>query len=193
MSTFNVFRLRVRSVCHGWWASSETVLGLPFDASSRTMCRWTRDRRRSHNLPTPSPKLLGENMAAQFNRRFGVPFVGLRFSNIMEEDDYRQFPGFWDDPHLRKWNLWGYVDARDVASSVRAALDAEIWGAEVFIVAAADTVMNRPSADLVGEVYPEIPVRRAIDEYETLLAIDKARDLLGYRPGHSWRDQVAEH
>ena len=100
-------------------------------------------------------------MAAQFSRRFGVPFVGLRFSNIMEPADYDEFPDFWDDPTLRKWNLWGYVDSRDVAASVRLALEAEISGAEVFIVAAEDTVMNRPSAtSRLGQ--PQIPVRRAI-------------------------------
>ena len=52
--------------------------------------------------------------------------------------------------------------------------------------------MNRPSADLVDEVYPEVPVRRAVSGYETLLAIDKARELSGYRPGHSWRDHLEE-
>ena len=33
--------------------------------------------------------------------------------------DYERFPGFWDDPQLRKWNLWGYVDESHVAQSVR--------------------------------------------------------------------------
>jgi nucleoside-diphosphate-sugar epimerase len=194
MSTFNVFSAACSlGLSRVVWASSETVLGLPFEREQPDYVPVDEGQTPFPQSSYALSKLLGEKMAAQFNRRFGVPFVGLRFSNIMEEDDYRQFPGFWDDPHLRKWNLWGYVDARDVAGSVRAALETEISGAEVFIVAAADTVMNRPSADLVDEVYPETPVRRAIDGYETLLAIDKARDLLGYRPGHSWRDQVAEH
>ena len=98
-------------------------------------------------------------MAAQFSRRSGLPFVGLRISNIMEPDDYQRFPGFWDDPLLRKWNLWGYVDVRDVAHAIRRGLEADIEGAEVGIVAAADTVMTRDSADLMAEVYPEVPLR----------------------------------
>jgi nucleoside-diphosphate-sugar epimerase len=191
MSTYHVFSAACSlGLSRVVWASSETVLGLPFE------------REQPDYLPvdegqTPFPqssyalsKLLGESMAAQFSRIFGVPFVGLRFSNIMEEDDYRQFPGFWDDPILRKWNVWGYVDARDVATAVRLALEAETSEAEIFIVAAADTVMNRPSAELAKAVYPEVPVRRALDRYETLLSIDRARDLLGYRPSHSWRDHI---
>jgi NAD(P)-dependent dehydrogenase (short-subunit alcohol dehydrogenase family) len=42
-------------------------------------------------------------------------------------------PGFWHDPHLRKWNLWGYVDESHVAQSVRLALDGDAPGAESFI------------------------------------------------------------
>ncbi len=193
MSTYHMFSAACSlGLSRVVWASSETVLGLPFE------------REQPDYLPvdegqTPLPqssyalsKLLGESIAAQCSRRFGVPFVGLRFSNIMEEDDYRQFPGFWDDPYLRKWNVWGYVDARDVAAAARLALEAETSEAEIFIVAAADTVMNRPSAELAQAVYPEVRVRRALNGYETLLSIDKARDLLGYRPGNSWRDHIAE-
>src|SRR4029077_5766229 len=45
----------------------------------------------------------------------GIPFIALRFSNIMAPEDYQEFPSVWDDPHKRKWNLWGYIDQRDVA------------------------------------------------------------------------------
>jgi hypothetical protein len=33
-------------------------------------------------------------------------------------------------------------------------------------------------------------VIRDVAEFGTLLAIDRARDLLGYEPAHSWRDYV---
>jgi nucleoside-diphosphate-sugar epimerase len=130
-------------------------------------------------------------MAAQFARRTGLPFVGLRFSNIMEPDDYEQFPGFWDDPLLRKWNLWGYVDVRDVARAIRLGLTSDTQGAEIFIVAAADTVMTRDSADLIAEVFPDVPMKRQVEGRETLLAIDRAREMLGYEPEHAWKDHVS--
>ena len=106
----------------------------------------------------------------------------------MEPHDYGRFPGFWDDPALRKWNLWGYVDARDVAQSCRLASRPRS-GAEVFIVAAADTVMDRPSRELMAEVFPTSPPWR-LGEYGTLLSIEKARRLLGYEPAFSWRDAI---
>ena len=127
-------------------------------------------------------------MARQFSRTTSTTFAGLRISNIMvAPGDYERFLTFQNDPRLRKWNLWGYVDARDVAQACRLALEADLEGAEVFIVAAADTVMERGSRDLMAEVYPEVPLRD-VRGRRTLLSIEKARRELGYSPKYSWRE-----
>ena len=63
-------------------------------------------------------------------------------------------------------------------------------GSRNVIIAAADTVMDRPSAELMAEVFPDVPLTRPLIGYETLLAIGGARELLGYDPQHSWRDHV---
>ena len=52
--------------------------------------------------------------------------------------------------------------------------------------------MTRPSADLMAEVFPNVPLRRPVEGRETLLAIDHARRLLGYEPSHRWSDHVSE-
>jgi nucleoside-diphosphate-sugar epimerase len=190
-STYNVFAaaplIGIRRVV---WASSETTLGLPFE---RELPRYAPIDEEHPLLPESSyalSKVVSEEMARQFNRWSGIPHVGLRFSNVMEPHDYERFPGFWDDAQLRRWNLWGYVDARDVAQSCRLALEADLPGADAFIIAAADTVMNRPSADLMAEVYPDVELRAGVGEFETLLSIEKARRLLGYEPAFSWRDAL---
>jgi nucleoside-diphosphate-sugar epimerase len=190
MSTYNVFAAaemhRVRRVV---WASSETVLGLPFDTPPAFAPIDESIEPRPESSYALS-KLVGETMAAQFARRTGIGFMGLRISNIMEPDDYAAFPSFWDDARLRKWNLWGYVDARDVATAVRLGLEADVSGSEICIVAAADTVMTRPSVDLMAEVFPSVPLRRTVEGRETLLSIDRARRLLGYEPAHRWSDHL---
>lgn len=81
----------------------------------------------------------------------------------MEPAHHAAFPGFWKDPHLRKWNLWGYIDARDVAQGVRLALEKPMDGA--------------------------VHIKGDIGEHETLLCIRRARSVLGYSPGWSWRSQ----
>ncbi len=190
LSTYNVFAAAVATGADRVvWASSETVLGLPFDTPPLFAPIDETIEPRPETSYALS-KLLGEEIAAQLSRRSGIPFLGLRISNIMEPDDYQSFPGFWDDPRLRKWNLWGYVDVRDVAAAIRLGLGADLKGPEIAIVAAADTVMHADSAQLMAEVYPEVPLRRPVTGRDTLLSIDHARQLLGYEPAHGWQDHV---
>ncbi len=172
------------------WASSETVLGLPFEREQPAYAPIDELHPRYPESSYAVSKLLGEELADQLSRWSGIPFVGLRISNIMEPDDYHQFPGFQEDPRLRKWNLWGYVDARDVAQAVVRGLDAGVEGAQVCIIAAGDTVMERPSRQLMEEVYPKVPLQEELTGRETLLSIDRARAVLGYEPQYSWRDQI---
>jgi nucleoside-diphosphate-sugar epimerase len=116
-------------------------------------------------------------------------FVGLRISNIFEEPDYAQIPTFWDDISIRKWNLWSWVDSRDVAQACRLSVEADVPGAEAFTVAAADTLMRRSSRSLMTEAFPDVPITSQLGEFDTLLSIDKARQVLGYVPAHTWREQ----
>jgi nucleoside-diphosphate-sugar epimerase len=113
--------------------------------------------------------------------------VGLRFSNIFEEKDYESIPPFWADPALRKWNLWSWVDSRDVAQSCRLGLEANVAGADNFTIAAADTLMKTPSRELMAAAFPGVAVDPKLGQFDTLLSIEKARRLLGYAPQHTWR------
>src|SRR4051794_19097817 len=187
-ATWNVFHAsRAVGIRKVVWASSETVLGLPFDvpppyAPVDEQCRRPES---TYSLV----KVLEEEMAEHFCRWDPqLSMIGLRFSNVMYPADYAEFPKFQDDPLLRKWNLWGYIDARDGAQAVRLALEYTGTGREIFVIANADTVMTRSSAALMAEVFPGVELRGKLGEHETLLSIDKARSLLGFRPAHSWRD-----
>ena len=191
LSTYNVFeaarQLGIRNVV---WASSETVLGLPFDEPPPYAPLDEAYGARPESAYSLS-KFLGEEMAKQFCRWDpGMKIFGLRFSNIMNPEDYERFPLFDQDAMLRKWNLWGYVDARDVAQAVRKAIASPLTGAEVFIIAAADSVMSRPNDELMDEVFPDVALRRPVAPNETLLSIDKAKKMLGYAPLFSWRPRA---
>lgn len=191
MITYNVFTaaalLKMEKVV---WASSETVLGLPFDREQPAYAPIDEQHPPYPETSYALSKLVAETMAEQVNRWSGIPFLGLRISNIKVPEQYQDFPSYWKDARLRKWNLWGYVDARDVAQACRLGLEKDIQGAEIHIIAAADTVMNRPSRELMAEVFPQVGLRKDIAEFETLLSIDKASEQLGYHPKYSWRDHL---
>jgi nucleoside-diphosphate-sugar epimerase len=186
LSTYNVFtaagQQRVGRVV---WASSETVLGLPFDEPPAYAPIDEAHPPRPESSYALS-KLVGETMAQQLARSHGIPFLGLRISNIMEPDDYARFGEWQDNPRVRRWNLWGYVDARDVAQAVRLGLEADIRGANTCTIAAADTCMTRDSAELMRLEFPTVPLARGLVGRETLLSIDLASTLLGFRPAVSW-------
>ena len=190
-TTYNVFEAcRLAGVKNVVFASSETVLGLPFENPPPYV---PVDE---EYFPRPETayslgKLLDETMAAQYCRWDPeLKIVGLRFSNVMDIEDYKAFPAFDADPKLRKWNLWGYIDARDGAQAVRRGIEAEFKGFEPFIIANQDTVMSRSNMSLMAEVFPNVPHKRELTQNGTLLSIDKARRMLDYNPQHSWRNHV---
>ncbi|KRA24511.1 UDP-glucose 4-epimerase [Microbacterium sp. Root61] len=190
-STFNVFwaavRLGIRRIVY---ASSETVLGLPFDVPPPYIPVDEDYPARPESVYS-IVKVLEEQLATELVRWHpDVAITALRFSNVMEPDDYAAFPAFDADPLARKWNLWGYIDARDGAQAIERALQSAPPGFDRFIIAAADTVMSRPNAELVAEVFPGVPIHGELGINDTLLSIHKARRLLGYAPRHSWRDHV---
>lgn len=187
-ATFNVFQAAKRAgIKKIVYASSETVLGLPFTIDPPYI---PVDEKVDRPESTYSlVKLLEETAAAQFCRWDPeLSIIALRFSNVMYEDEYAAFPSFDADATSRRWNLWGYIDARDGAQAVLKALRYTTPGFENFVIANADTVMSRSSAELAAEQFPGVRVTKDLGEHETLLSIDKARRVLGFEPEFSWRD-----
>ncbi|HUB69076.1 MAG TPA: NAD(P)-dependent oxidoreductase [Acidimicrobiales bacterium] len=191
VSTYNVFaaarHLGIRNIVS---ASSETVLGLPFNVPppyAPVDEEYPPRPQTSYALS----KTVGEEMARHFCRwEPEMKIISLRFSNVMNVKDYEVFPSFEEDPARRKWNLWSYIDARDAAQAVRKSVEAPLKGAEVFIIASPDTVMTTPITELMAKYYPDVPWRAEVGPHETMFSIGKARRLLGYDPQYTWRTEV---
>ncbi|MFT3989043.1 NAD-dependent epimerase/dehydratase family protein [Aestuariivirga sp.] len=187
ISTYNVFeaarRLGIRNVV---WASSETLYGVPYQEGPAyvpvdeeiTEPQW------SYSLS----KLMGEKMAEQFARwDKAAKIIGLRFSNVQEEKDYANFPSYQADAKTRHFNLWTYIDARDAAQAIRLALESKVTGAHVFGIANSNSVMTRGNDALLDEVFPGTPRKHKLLPNESLISIEKAKRVLGYRPEYDWK------
>ena len=189
LSTYNVFsaaaRLGIQRIA---WGSSETILGLPFatppafaplDETHPDRPEW------SYSLS----KKLGETMAEEFCRwNPGMAIASLRFSNVYDQSDYAQRGAIEANPALRKGNLWGYVDARDAAEACRLAVEAPLQGHQPMIVAAADTVVGTPTAELLAAHFPDVPLRSPLAGNASILSSARAAELIGYQPRYSWRN-----
>jgi nucleoside-diphosphate-sugar epimerase len=190
LSTYNVFtaavRARVRRIV---WASSETILGLPFDTppAFAPLDETHPDRPEwSYSLT----KKLGETMADELVRWHPeLTIVSLRFSNVFDAEDYKKREQTVADPAMRKANLWSYVDARDTGEACRLAIEADLQGHHRLIIAAADTIVDIPSAELMATYFPHVPIKAPLDGFQSLESSARAAERIGYRPQHSWRDQ----
>lgn len=189
LATYNVFEAaRVAGVSRIVFASSETVLGLPFTEQPPPYFPVDEDYRALPQSSYSLGKAVDEEIAHHFCRWSPeTTIIGLRFSNVMEPPDYDAFPTWQGDARERAWNGWAYIDARDGAQAVRRALAVTTPGFETFVIANADSVMERPTSELLTEVFPTVPLRREVADDESLLSIDKARRVLGFEPEHTWR------
>jgi nucleoside-diphosphate-sugar epimerase len=196
LSTYNVLeaatRLGVRKVV---FASSETTYGICFAQGERRP-RYVPVDEDHPTVPEDSyamSKVANEVTARSFHARTGVDIYGLRINNVIEPHEYAEmFPPFLLDPALRRRNLFAYIDARDLGQMVQCCLETDGLGYEVFNVANADMSVAATTQEIKDRFYDEVEVRREMGRDETFYAIDKARDLLGFAPRHSWRDVLTD-
>jgi len=183
LSTYNVLeaatRLGVRKIV---FASSETTYGICFAQGERRPLYLPVDEDHP-TVPEDAyamSKVAGEVTARSFQARTGA-------------DVYvEMFPPFLTDPSLRRRNVFAYIDVRDLGQMVQRCLKIDGLGYEVFNVANADMSVAATTQELQDRFYDGVEVRREMDRDETFYAIDKARDLLGFAPRHSWREVLAD-
>lgn len=181
-------KLRITNVV---LASSETLIGIPFDPHMPASLPITEEHERRPESAYSLSKLVGETMAEQYCRWDPtLKIISLRFSNVMLPEEYKTFESWQEDPKIRLFNVWGYIDARDGAQSVSKSLDAQMKGHHQYLIAAEDTVMRTKNDDLVSQFFPGVKYNKTKGQNDTLLSIDKAKKELGYAPKFKWQDQV---
>jgi len=75
---------------------------------------------------------------------------------------------------------------------VQRCLEVDGLGYEVFNVANADLSVAATTDEVRERFYDGVELRRQMGRDETFYSIDKARELLGYEPQHSWRDVLTD-
>jgi nucleoside-diphosphate-sugar epimerase len=201
-STFNLWRAaQVAGIRNVVWASSETLLGVPFDQAPQQL---PLDETVSRPESTYAlVKHLEEEMARQLCRQDPQrKLLGLRLSYVHDNAELQrlrdQIAERAANPRHQCWNLWSYISARDAARAVRLAVDLEMSGTDQVLIANADTVMPQTTRELMAAVYPGVPLPASLAGHQSLIDCGKARRLLGWVPGPGWRaavdgGQIVEH
>jgi nucleoside-diphosphate-sugar epimerase len=195
MGTYNIIdaatKLGIRKIII---ASSETTYGIVFNHGHRDPEYFPLDEtypvdpRDSYALS----KICNEKTAQAFAGRTGADIYAIRIGNVVEPHEYALFPGFFAKPDFRKRIAWTYIDARDLGQIIRLGIEKDGLGFQIFNAVNDHTSSDLPTAELLKRYYPNVPVRGKLGEFESLMSNKKAKEMLGFREAHNWRNAVPE-
>jgi nucleoside-diphosphate-sugar epimerase len=193
ISTYNVIEAAVKlGVSKIIIASSETTYGVCFAEGDKDFHRFPLDEDYDVD-PMDSyglSKVVNERTARAFAMRYGADIYALRIGNVIEPHEYDRFPGFLADPPSRKRNAWSYIDARDLGEIVHLALQKDGLGFQVFNAVNDTITATLPTREFLGRFSPGVPITRELGTFEAPLSNRKAREVLGFREAHNWRQYV---
>ena len=170
-------------------ASSYAICGLPFARRPLRMPYLPIDTALPLQITDPYAlsKQTDEATAAMMSRQYGMSVVAMRLPFVGTPDDrLRRVARVWaEDPRAGAAEVWGYLDARDAARSLVAALDPAEPGYHVVYVAAPETLAPYPTEELLEKFHPGVP-RPAFAGRAVPIDLAPARDLLGFTAEHLW-------
>ncbi|MFZ4508524.1 MAG: NAD-dependent epimerase/dehydratase family protein [Fimbriimonas sp.] len=168
----------------GWSSTKTAPLWVPFAEEDRT--------------PPPNAyalsKFVGEVIGASIVAAHPeIQLASLRLNWVLLPPDYERIRKNKDNLMAGHTTLWSYIDVRDVASSVRACLQADIPGKRVYMVAAADTMIDIPTREAIARHFgPQVEVAADLPEFGSCVDCSRIQREVGWLPTHSWRDEVRD-
>lgn len=193
LSAFNVLdaaaKLGIKKVII---ASSEAVYGIVFSEEYAKPAYFPLDEAYPCNPMDTygTAKLMSEILAKSYHTRQGMDVYALRIGNVVDDDDYKEFPQHFKTPEFKRRICWSYIDVRDLANAVELAVEKDGLGFVTMNVAADDVASDIPTAELLKRYYPDVPLEHKMGEFESLLSNRKIKETLGWKPEHNWRDYV---
>ena len=190
LGTYNVLDAAIKfGIKKIIFASSETTYGVCF-ADGEVKPDYLPIDENHPTIPQDSyamSKVVNEATAKSFQRRSGIDIYGLRINNVIEPHEYKEkFPVYMENPDLRRRNIFSYIDARDLGQMVQKCLDTDGLGYEVFNVSNDDHSVGLSSEELIETYYQGVEIKTS-KVPESFYTNEKAKQLLGFQPCHSWR------
>ena len=128
-----------------------------------------------------------ERTGAMYARR-GMTVTALRFHWILTPEEVRDLVAAAPEADGTK-NLWGYVDREDAARACLLALTPHRRGTRFHVlqIAAADTVVTRPTTELLDTHLPDVERRASVEGTTGLFDCSRAADVIGWAAEGRWR------
>lgn len=160
----------------------QTFPALPVDAGTASVAA----------DPYSLSKVVDEQIAAAMHRRHGIDVVSLRFPFVGGLGEVPGLDGrlpsraahLAADPSIGAADLWLYLETRDAARAAVDALSPAAPGAHAVYVAAPETSVPYPTADLVATFHPGAAITRPMPGRSAPVDLEPARRLFGFEPVH---------
>ena len=192
LSTYNVMQAAGDTgVPRLIYASSEMATGwLTTDALPPRFPFNEDDRVATPNAYALS-KYMGEVIADSMVTRYPTMAIcSLRINNVITPDRYDILQHRRDNSPEGGGNFWSYIDARDVATAFRAALEGHSNDHEVFLIAAADTSIDMPIREAIERLHgPLTTIAPDHGDYQSVFDCRKIERAFGWKAQQSWRNQ----
>lgn len=194
ISTYNVIEAALKcGIKKVIFASSETTYGVCFANGVRKPEYIPVDEEHP-TVPEDSyamSKVANEVTGQCFQRRSGADIYALRINNVMEPHEYATlWPEYFEDPSVRRVNLFSYIDARDLGQIVDRCLKKDGLGYQVFNASNDTHSVDVTTDKLIAEYYADVPKKATMGEHETFFSNKKIREVLGFVEEHDWRKYV---
>jgi nucleoside-diphosphate-sugar epimerase len=195
-STFNVLaQAAERGIGRAVIASSIQAPGIGLNPRAPLPAYFPLDEQLPSDVADPYSlsKQADELTARMAARAWGMRVVALRFPLVKTVAELRTIQKEVEaDPADMMRTGWAYLTDRDAARAVLAALEAAPEGARVIGLSAADTLLDRPTAELLDEFAPGVPRRRPFRGRAALVDTTAAEQRLGFIPRQSLHDAADE-
>jgi nucleoside-diphosphate-sugar epimerase len=170
-------------------ASSYAICGLPFARRPLTMPYLPIDIDLPLQITDPYAlsKRVDEETAAMAARQFQMTVVAMRLPFVGTPADRlpEAAARYTENPAAGAADVWSYLDARDAARALLAALDPAEPGYHGVYVAAPETLAPYPTEELLERFHPGVP-RPVFDGRTVPIDLKPARDLLGFEAHYPW-------
>lgn len=188
-STFNVLsQAGQRGIGRAVIASSINAFGVPLNPHHPAPAYFPLDE----DIPTDigdwySLSKRSDELTAQMAwRHWGIDVVALRFPLVRSTEMLREeSERIRVNPEAMMSLGWAYLELQDAVRAIHLALTAELTGAHVLALTAADTLIDRPTLELVNEYAEGVTLRRPPMGYDALVDASRAARLIGFTPAIS--------
>lgn len=193
MTTYNVLKSAGRCGADIVQASSESTYGMAF--AEETWLPEYLPVDESHPMRPEdeyaTSKLVSEELAKMVTRRHGVEAVSLRPAWINYPGTYA-CTSLQDDLAKGANGFWTYLDIRDLVSLVHNAIETSITGHEAVLASAENTYLGMPTTKAIEEHFGTLPEECDLEGDQSIYTTEKACELFGWEPQHTWRKAADE-